>query len=335
MKNIKGAIKRFTTRKITSLMQNFERNHSVPLSLHNFVDIYQVPLNRLYKGNTWNQLLCESKLEYYSSNFNTELSRAVYRKWLATDSYSYFSFIQKLARLDFKIKVNNLTSIEQKRLLMLYYDLFEEAGHFSNLQEMVDNLAGDEGFCHEIQALIELLLSQSKALEKKDNSGISDFPLKLHGIYTKAQIQAAIGTSTLDRKSPSREGVERNKALKVEAMYVDIIKDREEGSTTDYDDKALSPYLFQWDTQNSVRPESPVGQAYINQTQTMLLFVREQKTFAEDKNRTMGFVYLGRVTLNSWKDINLGSRKQMQILWNMVEPIPGSVMHFARMKEVI
>lgn len=335
MKNIRGAIQRFTTRKITALMQNFERNHSVPLSLSSFVDIYQVPLSRLYRDNTWNQLLCESNLEYYPSNFNVELRRAVFRKWLATDSYTYFSFIQKLARANFKIRVNSLSPVEQKRLLMLYYDLFETAGNFADLQEMVDSLADDEGFCHEIRETVELLLTQSKALEKEDNSGIPNFPLKLHGIYTKAQIQVAIGTSTLDRKSPSREGAERNKALKLEAMYVDIVKNREEGSTTDYDDKALSPYLFQWDTQNSVRPESPVGQAYINETQTMLLFVREQKTFADDKSRTMGYVYLGRVTLNKWEYKNLGARMQMQILWNMEEAIPGSVMHFARIKEVI
>ena len=128
--------------------------------------------------------------------------------------------------------------------------------------------------------------------------------------------------------------MERNKLLNVEAMFVDIIKNREEGSTTDYDDKALSPYLFQWDTQNRVRPESNEGQAYINQTQTMLLFVREQKNFVEDKTRTMGYVYLGRVTLSAWEYKNLGNRMQMQIRWNMVEPIPGSVMHFARMKEI-
>jgi len=144
----------------------------------------------------------------------------------------------------------------------------------------------------------------------------------------------AIGTSTLARKSSAREGVERNKLLNVEAMFVDIIKNREEGSMTDYDDKALSPYLFQWDTQNRVRPESNEGQAYINQTHTMLLFVREQKNFVEDKTRTLGYVYLGRVTLSDWVYKNLGNRMQMQIRWNMVEPIPGSVMHFARMKEI-
>ena len=199
---------------------------------------------------------------------------------------------------------------------------------------MVDSLTRDALFCDELKEVMPLLLKDNKAYEKADNSLLPNFPLRLHGVYTKAQIQVAIGTSTLQKKSSAREGVERNKQMNVEAMFVDIIKNREEGSTTDYDDKALSPYLFQWDTQNRVRPESNEGQAYIHQNQTMLLFIREQKNFVEDKNRTLGYVYLGRVTLSDWTYKNLGTRYQMQIRWNMVEPIPGSVMHFARMKEI-
>ena len=216
------------------------------------------------------------------------------------------SFIEQLAQKNFRVQVDQLNRIDQKRLLMLYYDLFENAGRFSSLQEMVDALAADRCFCEELKEVLPLLLQDKAALEKPDNSQLVDFPLKLHGVYTKA----------------------------VEAMFVDIIKNREEGSTTDYDDKALTPYLFQWDTQNRVRPDSNEGQAYINQTQTMLLFVREQKNFVEDKSRTMGYVYLGRVTLSSWDYKDLGTRKQMQIIWNMIEPIPGSVMHFARIREI-
>ena len=334
IRNIKGAIKRFTTQHIIALVQNFERHHSVPLTLTTFIRIYQIPLNKLYRDRTWNQLLCEIGIEHQQSRFNAELRRAVLRKWLATDSYSYLSFIKNLVQKDFKVKVDMLTPVDQKRLLMFYYDLFENAGYFNNLQKMVDELATDHYLCIELKEIITLLLQRNKAYEKTDNSMLPNFPLKLHGVYTKAQIQVAIGTSTLERKSPSREGVERNKKLKLEAMFVDIIKNREEGSTTDYDDKALSPYLFQWDTQNRVKPESNEGKAYINQTQTMLLFIREQKNFAEDKSRTMGYVYLGRVTLNKWEYKNLGTRKQMQIVWNMIEPIPGSVMLFARMKEI-
>ncbi len=334
MSNIKGAIQRFTARKVIALVQNFERHHSVPLTLTNFVKIYQMPVDKFYRGRTWNQILFEVGINQQKSRFNEELSRAVYRKWSATDSYSYLSFIGQLAQTSFGIRVDDLGRVEQKWLLMLYYDLFENAGRFASLQEMVDTLASDKVFCSELKEVTGLMLQEKKAYEKSDNSLLEDFPLKLHGIYTKAQIQVAIGTSTLSKKSPAREGVERNKMLNVEAMFVDIIKNREEGSTTDYDDKALSPYLFQWDTQNRVKPDSNEGQAYINQTQTMLLFVREQKNFMEDKSRTMGYVYLGRVTLSSWEYKNLGTRMQMQIRWNMVEPIPGSVMHFARIREI-
>ena len=334
MNNIRGAIQRFTARKVMALVQNFEKHHSAPLTLANFVRIYQLPLDKLYKGRTWNQLLFEAGLRKEQSAYNEELSRAVFRKWLATDSYSYLSFIEKLAGQSFKVNVDEMSAADQKRLLMFYYDMFENAGQFDSLQQMVDELSRDAILCEELKEVLPLLLQENKAYEKADNSLLPDFPLKLHGVYTKAQIQVAIGTSTLTRKSSAREGMERNKDLHVEAMFVDIIKNREEGSTTDYDDKALSPYLFQWDTQNRVKPESREGQAYINQTQTMLLFVREQKNFVEDKSRTLGYVYLGRVTLSSWEYKNLGTRMQMQIRWNMVEPIPGSVMHFARIKEI-
>lgn len=334
LNNIKGAIQRFTARKVIALVQNFERHHSVPLTLSNFVRIYQMPVDKLYKGRTWNQILFEAGVGEEQSRFNEELSRAVFRKWSATDSYSYLSFIEQLAKRAFRVRVNRMNAVDQKRLLMLYYDLFETAGRFVSLQDMVDALAADKLFFEELAEVIGVMLQENKAYEKPDNSLLPNFPLKLHGVYTKAQIQVAIGTSTLARKSPAREGVERNKLLNVEAMFVDIIKNREEGSTTDYDDKALSPYLFQWDTQNRVKPESNEGQAYIHQTQTMLLFVREQKNFVEDKTRTMGYVYLGRVTLSDWEYKNLGNRMQMQIRWNVVEPIPGSVMHFARMIEI-
>ena len=335
MANIKGAIQRFTARRVNGLVQNFERHHSVPLTLSNFVRIYQMPLDKLYRGRTWNQLLYDNGITHEQSFYNVELSRAVYRKWLATDSYTYLSFIENLAKNKFLLNVAEMSPVERKRLLMFYYDVFETAGHFQSLQDMANALSTDHIFCEELEEVMQLLLKDNKAYEKADNSRLLNFPLKLHGVYTKAQIQVAIGTSTLSKKSSAREGVERNKDTNVEAMFVDIIKNREEGSTTDYDDKALSPVLFQWDTQNRVRPESNEGQAYINETQTMLLFVREQKNFVEDKTRTMGYVYLGRVTLNAWEYKNLGTRRQMQIRWNMIEPIPASVMHYARMREVI
>lgn len=123
MSNIRSAMQRFTARKVITLVQNFERNHSVPLSLASFVRIYQLPLDKIYKGRTWNQLLYEAGLRPEQSGYNEELSRAVFRKWLATDSHSYLSFIERLAGLSFKVKVSEMNVLDQKRLLMFYYDM--------------------------------------------------------------------------------------------------------------------------------------------------------------------------------------------------------------------
>ena len=116
---------------------------------------------------------------------------------------------------------------------------------------------------------------------------------------------------------------------------MDIIKDREEGSNTNYDDRALDDDTFRWDTQNKTTPDSAIGQSYIHGRQTMLLFVRQQATFPDDKYRTMGYVYLGRVTYISHEYKNMGNRMQMQIKWRMKEKIPAAVMGYAKLKEVI
>lgn len=160
----------------------------------------------------------------------------------------------------------------------------------------MDDLAKDEIASKEIESVMHILKNRCTTFELDDNSSVSDFPLKLHGIYTRDQIRVALGTSTLQRQSSAREGVERNKSLNVEAMYVDIIKNREEGSSTNYDDHALTDEVFQWDTQNKVSPESPTGQNYIHQRQHTLLFVRQQSEFPDDKYRTMGYVYLDKTT---------------------------------------
>lgn len=325
LENIDGAIRGMNKSRIIMMLRNFNRDYSVPLTLQNFMTLSHVPLDKIYKANTWSQLKCYAGLTYTSGTYDAELSRAVSKKWLSTDSYTYFSFINKLAKSRFKIAESSLNNKEAKMALMLYYDLFETAGRFDTLQAMFDALAKDDIFIDELLEVINVLRENCEAPEKNDNSALSFLmPLKLHGIYTKAQIQVAIETSTLQKKSSSREGCERNKALNLEAMYVDIIKDREEGSNTNYNDFAQSRDVFHWETQNSISPQSTTGINYIQQKQHMLLFVRQQAKAPEDKNRTMGYIYLGEVDLVQWT----GSRP-MQIVWRLRTPMSESTFGFA------
>lgn len=323
--NIDARIGRLRKNQILSAINHFHQNYTEPLSIESFTRLAQIPMERLYKIDCWSELKHMAGLWDCSSPLHNLLKAAVYKKWLSTDSYSYFLFIQHLAEKRFKVNAEQLTPMERKMGVMLYYDFYNEANQHDSLQSMFDVFASDDLFVDELQELLPILIDRCQVLEDDDNSTIRIVnPLKLHGIYTRGQIYAALGTSTLERKSPTREGVERNKNLNVEAMFVDIIKDREAGSTTNYNDYAVTSSLFHWETQNQVSPTSTVGKNYINETQTMLLFVRPQSEFPDDKYRTMGYVYLGEVTLEDWK----GSHP-MEINWRLKTPMPPSVFNYS------
>ncbi len=330
LENIKAAIKSFRKNRVLTWIQAYGSETDRPLTLANFINLHQIPLEKFYKHYTWHGLLKIAGKTHHSSRFEIELKRAVYKKWLSTDSYAYFSFIEKLAMKGFKVQVDEMNYIEQKMALMFYYDLFQEAGKYLNLQGMFNDLSLDELFCDEMKELVVLLKNRCEAYEMDDNSSMMNFPLKLHGVYTKDQIFVAIETSSIEHKSPCREGCDRNKRLNVEAMFVDIIKDREEGSNTNYNDFAINESLFNWETQNKVSPTSQTGKNYINQTQTMLLFVRQQDSYPEDTGRTMGFTYLGEVKLVKWQ-----GAKPIEIVWRLKTPMPASMLNIAKHRSVI
>ena len=329
MENIRASIGSFRKARIENWVRTFKNDFDKPLTLTNFLTLHQIQLEKFYKVYSWNSLMADTGQIYRRSSFENQLRRAVYKKWLSTDSFTYFSFIERMAQQRMKVNVQALDIIEKQMALMLYYDLFQEAGQYNSLQGMFNDLATDNLFCDELKEVMGLLKNRCEAYEKPDNSVLINFPLKLHGVYTKDQIFVAIGTSTLDRKSSNREGVERNKVRNIEAMYVDIIKDREEGSNTNYNDFAINETLFNWETQNKVSPDSQAGRNYINQTQTMLLFVRQQDSFPEDKGRTMGYTYLGEVKLVKWQ----GARP-MEIVWRLKTPMPASFFKIARHRAI-
>lgn len=329
MENIRASIGSFRKTRVENWVRTFRNDFDKPLTLTNFLDLHQIPLEKFYKVFSWNSLMADTGQSYQRSRFESQLRRAVYKKWLSTDSFSYFSFVEQIAHKRMKVNVQMMNSIEKQMALMFYYDLFLEAGHYNSLQGMFDDLATDSLFIDELEEVMGLLKNRCEAYEKPDNSVLMNFSLKLHGVYTKDQIFVAIGTSTIEHKSSNREGVERNKLRNIEAMYVDIIKDREEGSNTNYNDFAINESLFNWETQNKVSPESPAGRNYINQTQTMLLFVRQQDSFPEDKGRTMGYTYLGQVTLVKWQ-----GAKPMEIVWRLKTPMPASFFKIARHRSI-
>lgn len=264
------------------------------------------------------------------SAHSAQIKFAVTKKWLATDSFSYFTQLLRFVESGFRCDTHTFSEQQKRCAVMLYYDLYDKAGTYASIEEMFRDLASDQLFIQELHEVVDYLRDRCSAPEKADNSVYKEWnPIRLHGVYSKAQIQAALGLSTIERKSTSREGMERLKGIKLEAMYVDIIKKREEGSMTAYKDYAQSREFFHWETQNRVREGSREAEACRNGENNMLLFVRQQVEHP-DYGCRMGFTYLGQVTIKS-----IEGSKPMQIVWHLNTPMSEATYAFASQYKAI
>lgn len=328
--NIEGYLRSLNKGRIIKEIAAYYKLAKDAFSLKGFLTYSHVPFHKVYGSMTWGELCQLAGVRKDVSVHAAQIKYAVKKKWLATDSFSYFKQLLRFADSGFKCDTTKFTELEQRYAVMLYYDLYDKAGSYTSIAQMFNDLASDALFVQEFKEVVEYLKDKCAAPEKEDNSVYKNWnPLRLHGVYTKAQIQAALGLSTLARKSPSREGVERLKDIKLEAMYVDIIKKREEGSMTAYKDYAQNREFFHWETQNRVSEGSREAEAYRNGENNMLLFVRQQVEHPDFGCR-MGFTYLGQVTMNS-----IEGSKPMQIVWHLNTPMSEATYAFASQYKAI
>jgi hypothetical protein len=93
-----------------------------------------------------------------------------------------------------------------------------------------------------------------------------------------------------------------------------VTLDRSEGyhERIAYRDYAISPELFQWQSQNSAGPTTMAGKRYLGSPGNgwrFQLFVRERKDHP--------YRALGPVTIEQWE-----GNRPMSLTWRLVEPLP-------------
>jgi len=319
LSNIKKAL---VSRKsiIVNKISTYRHHTNLTLTLSNFIKINNIPIQKIYHWDTWSSLCHQAGvLKEFSDINNSEVYKAVKQKWLSTQSISYFRFIKKMAKRNFKIQVDKLDIVEQKMCLMLAYDVWQDLNQFKSLDECINAIGNNSILVSEIFELMDILIDQIKFKEIELELPFAQ-PLRVHSRYTRDQILAAFDLHTFSKKSSNREGVAENKDLNVEVLFVDLNKTEEEYSpTTMYNDYAINELLFHWQTQNSARPDIGKGLSYIKheeQEKIILLFTREYKK--NEYKATMGYVFLGRAKYQS----HYGS-KPMSIEWKLQEPIPN------------
>jgi superfamily II DNA or RNA helicase len=303
-------------------IQSFQNQATLSLNLRNFIEFYDIPLQLIYKKNrnfSWKRL-CQmaNVLDYFPTVNENQILSTIKNKWLSTASNSYFSFILKLAKKEFKIRIDDLSEVEQSMALMLHYDVWQSAAGFNSLEESINQIGRNKVLVEEIIEVMEILIDKIDFKEVDIDLPYQQ-PLKLHARYTRDQILAAFGFSSFERKSSIREGVAENSEINTELLFINLIKSEEDFSpTTMYDDYAINERLFHWQSQNSAGPETPKGKSYITHKQKdkkILLFVRERAS--DEFGNTMGYVFVGEGSINNY----YGS-KPMTIEWELKESMP-------------
>jgi superfamily II DNA or RNA helicase len=300
-------------------IQNFSHNSTLELNLRNFLEFYNIPVQLIYKRGGWKRLCYESgQLMDYDDTNEKSIVNAIYKKWLSCSSISYFKFILELATNGFSVSIEDLSEAEQHMLLMLHYDVWQQAGGFDSLELSIRELGKNKILLKEIIEVLTLLIDGTDFKEIDFYLPYSQ-PLKIHSRYTRDQILSAFRLNTFEKKSTSREGIAQNSHLNTELLFINLIKSEENFSpTTMYDDYAISETLFHWQSQNSAGPETPKGISYIKheeRNKRILLFVRESNK--DEHGITMGYVFVGEGKL---KDYN--GAKPMNIKWELNEPLP-------------
>lgn len=324
LNNIKAA----TSYKRRNLIQKIKQYHydsSLPLSLKNFCEFYQIPLEVIYKRDNWSRLCVEAGVkDDFTDPHEKELTSSFKNKIIANNSLSYLRFIKTI--LTGKKKISNLNPVEEKMALMFHYDIWQAPGtkhKLKSLTESLNRLFENEILVDELNTLIDYLISKIDVIEKPIDLGFS-FPLQLHSRYSRDQILVALDEHSFTKASANREGVALNKEHQTEALFITLKKtDKEYSPSTQYNDYAISEYLFHWQSQNHASAQTSKGKAYIDQRSSdlnILLFVREQPK--DEYGYSMNYVFLGLADFISYE-----GAKPMNIEWKLKEPIPAYLYH--------
>jgi len=119
-------------------IRDFKHNTNLELTLKNFTEFHHIPIHQIYKKRSWKRLCANANvIQDFESKNEAEISRAIQKKWLSCRSASYFTFILNCIKNKFQLHFEQLSDSERSMCLMLHYDVWQDAGGFSDLSESI------------------------------------------------------------------------------------------------------------------------------------------------------------------------------------------------------
>jgi superfamily II DNA or RNA helicase/HKD family nuclease len=187
-----------------------------------------------------------------------------------------------------------------------------------------DQLRAHPQRCEELRQLADVLRSRiHRVTHPLDATG--RVPLRVHARYSRDEACVAFG---LADPATVREGVKWVPDELADLFFVTLTKTEQHYSpTTMYQDRAITPELFQWESQSTTSTASQTGQRYVNHVKrgcTVHLFVRESREPDGDLGAPP-YLYAGPMTY-----VQHSGDRPMRVLWRLTDPLPADLFHAAR-----
>jgi hypothetical protein len=208
-----------------------------------------------------------------------------------------------------------MTELEQRLARMLAATVASEALPKTDLlQSAVDLVWAHPQVVTELSQLFDAIDGEPSHVHRPAAASI---PLQIHGRYTRIEILAAVGEGDAAKTPQWREGVYDAKRVGADLLAFTLDKTRGGFSpTTRYQDYAISPDLIHWESQSTLRADSPTGRRYqdhVAMGRSIFLFAR---TGVDDR----AFWFLGPATY-----VQHEGERPMAITWRLETPLSGDL----------
>lgn len=232
---------------------------------------------------------------------------AAYLRWLADDAPSY----------------DNAAPALQAFGRMLFFSLWPDGGGFASYAGGLGSLHAEPAARADMRAVIQLGLEGAERITTRLQGDLGMRPLRVHGQYTREEIAVGLGYSTpTTRRPPSiMQGVFFAEQANTDAFLITLQKSEADYSpTTMYQDYAISPELFHWESQSGTTLASKTGQRYLNHREDgshVLLFTRPQKV--TEFGSGAPYVFLGEADY-----VEHRGERPIAITWRLRTPMPAA-----------
>ena len=308
-------------RTLTANIRTFEGDTGRELTLSNFLEEYNLTLYEFYQSNGGRSLYRLKKWANLIES-NQDVSDDVYKK------FNGLFHINSVKLLDFWIgylEKSCSVNTDSERIMrnMLYYTFFKKHPKqlgFNNIEEGINSVLKEDYVREEAIDILKYNRSRVDFIAGKNEYDYS-CPLDLHCSYNTNQIMAAFDYFNETTSPEFREGVKYFEDKKTDIFLINLNKSEKDFSpSTMYDDYAITPTLFHWQSQSGDKQGNPKIQRYINQQETgnlISLFVREYK---KNGSYTSPYVFLGNADY-----VKHEGEMPVSFDWMLHSPIPSGM----------